>query len=227
MLLIDPNGLFFGTRLRRCMDYSRLLFPHLYLLSNGYGRLELDYDRILSTAFAGYTTLAPTEERLAEVLIDYSRNALMFLYARDGKLWGQWDSPARCVPRYKTAEDRRSPDPNDPEISEIFGNFENFRKSRAPQDLRALSSSSFANFRKFRAVVVVAVAVAVAEISQNQEEERGEFPKSSEMQNQPPNRHERENQPQGQNQQQPQPQKPTQQTDADPPEPFFLEEERV
>ena len=177
MLLIDPNGLFFGTRLRRCMDYSRLLFPHLYLLSNGYGRLELDYDRILSTAFAGYTTLAPTEERLAEVLIDYSRNALMFLYARDGKLWGQWDSPARCVPRYKTAEDRRSPDPNDPEISEIFGNFENFRKSREPQDLRALSSSSFANFRKFRAVVVVAVAVAVKSSEKKKVLSGGESPK--------------------------------------------------
>lgn len=109
MAIIDPEGLFNGDRLRRCSNVAQLHWPRLYLASDGFGRLELNYAKMLR-AYPTFTPL-PTEAELQAYLEEYATNFLLFVYQADGQLWGQWDTPDEFLPRYKTSSDRRSPIP--------------------------------------------------------------------------------------------------------------------
>ena len=154
MILIDPEGLFYGRRLSHCSDEVRLIWPYLYLVSNAYGRLELNESLIRSRVFATFKT----KPDLGDAIVEYVRTALLFLYVETetGKLWGQWDTPDRCLPKYKTARDKRSPAPDSKE-------FERWRRSRVPQD-PAPFQKFFQNFLK-KFSLAVAVADADAECS--------------------------------------------------------------
>lgn len=117
MAIIDPDGLFGGDRLRGCSDLARLLWPYLYLASNGYGRLELNRHRIVARCFSDFGQ-PPSEPQLIDVLEEYQRNRLLFVYEVGGQLWGAWDTPSKSLPDYKTARDRKSPAPPEPEFSQ-------------------------------------------------------------------------------------------------------------
>ena len=112
-MLIFAEGLFGGNRLRRCSNASRLHWPYLFLLSNSYARLELDYERIISTAYCGFDPL-PTEVELESATHEYSQCGLLFVYTSpSGAKWGQWYVPfPSAFPRYKTQADRKSPAPS-------------------------------------------------------------------------------------------------------------------
>ena len=153
-MVIDPQGLFFGKRLARCSDLGQFYYPRLLLASNGYARIELDFERIRYEAFPSIRS-KPGDEVLRKTFEEYAENFLLYLYEADGQVWGQWDVNENWLPRYKTAVDRRSPAPN-PE------NFKNWRlegKSQRAQD--------FGNFRKLsenlRAGVGVGGGVGVGE----------------------------------------------------------------
>src|SRR5262249_4709840 len=116
MAIIDASGLFSGNRLRRCSIAAQLHWPRLFLASDGFGRLELNYHKVISRAYPTFTP-TPSEEELQGYLQEYMRNYLLFVYEWDGQLWGQWDTPKEFLPKYKTAIDRRSPIPPEPEFS--------------------------------------------------------------------------------------------------------------
>lgn len=110
MAIIDPEGLFNGDRLRRCSNLGQLHWPRLFLASDGYGRLEINYARIIGRAYPGFNP-TPSEADLQTCIQDYVNNFLLFVYHVDGQCWGQWDTRNEFLPRYKTASDKRSPIP--------------------------------------------------------------------------------------------------------------------
>lgn len=122
MAIINPDGLFGGDRLRRCSNEAQLHWPRLFLASDGFGRLELNYHKIIARAYSTFSPV-PSEPELQAYLEDYSRNYLLFVYGVDGQLWGQWDTPAEFLKRYKTAIDRRSPIPPEPKFTEWKGRY--------------------------------------------------------------------------------------------------------
>jgi hypothetical protein len=108
--VIDPEGLFNGDRLRHCSNAAQLHWPRLFLASDGFARIEINYARIIGRAYPTFSP-APSETELQAWLQEYSKNHLLFLYETDRQLWGQWDTRQELLPRYKTASDRRSPIP--------------------------------------------------------------------------------------------------------------------
>lgn len=117
MAVIDPGGLFGGDRLRRCSNAAQLHWPRLFLASDGFARVEINYARIIGRAYPTFNPV-PSEAELEAWLQEYVKNYLLFLYEVDGQLWGQWDTPNALLPRYKTAADRRSPIPPDTAFSQ-------------------------------------------------------------------------------------------------------------
>ena len=43
MLILKPDGLFAGDRIRHCSDAAQLHWPRIFLASNGFARIELNY----------------------------------------------------------------------------------------------------------------------------------------------------------------------------------------
>ena len=138
MAIIMADGLFNGKRLRACSDKARLLWPYLFLASNGFGRLEIDYEYIIRNFFVDFRN-PPKSSEFFGILKEYHENGLLFLYECNG-VWGQWDCKSGSLPRYQTSKDRKSPAPDEnafnewkkasslktktlPIISEIFGKF--------------------------------------------------------------------------------------------------------
>ena len=111
MPIIDPNGLFTGSRLRQCSDKARLYWPYFFLASNGFGRLEIDYDALVVRLFLGFDE-PPSEEEFTDMFVEYRGAFLIFLYEFKGAIWGQWAVPAKFLPRHKTTADRESPKPD-------------------------------------------------------------------------------------------------------------------
>lgn len=117
MSIIDANGLFGGNRWRGCSNPAQLHWPRLFLASDGFGRLELNYHQIIARAYATFNPI-PSEMELQGYLQEYARNSLLFVYGSNGQVWGQWDTPDKFLPDYKTAIDKRSPIPPEPQFTE-------------------------------------------------------------------------------------------------------------
>ncbi len=117
MAIIDPIGLFGGDRLRRCSNAAQLHWPRLFLASDGFGRLELNYARIVGHAYSTFKPV-PSEQELRGWIREYAESFLLFVYEVNGQQWGQWDTRRELLPRYKTAADRRSPMPPEQAITE-------------------------------------------------------------------------------------------------------------
>ena len=117
MSILDFDGLTNGDRLRACSDAARLHFAYLFLASNGYGRLEINYARLVGRVYATFN-VPPSEVDLMGFVEEYRANSLLFLYRANGQVWGAWDTKAEYLPRYKNAQDRRSPEPPEPAFRE-------------------------------------------------------------------------------------------------------------
>ncbi len=138
MSIIDPDGLFNGERLRQCSNIARLYWPYFFLASNGHGRLEIDYHRLVAKAFSSFKPV-PTEVDLMACIREYFESHLIFLYrAGNGGLWGQWDCRSQLLNKYKTAADNRSPTPPESEFSAWKESYKNGNKS-IPASLRDIS----------------------------------------------------------------------------------------
>jgi len=149
-----------SEELRQCTDFARFCYPHLFLGSNGYGRLELNYRFIVQRCFRGFRD-PPSNDTFWHLVAEYQERRLLFVYKiPDSRLWGQWYISPRfgvALPKYKTARDRQSPTPPEPEYSEwakqfnpetnlplfperfgrLLANFGNFSKlSTIPEDFR-------------------------------------------------------------------------------------------
>jgi hypothetical protein len=113
MAIINPTGLFSGDRLRRCSNAAQLHWPRLFLAADGFGRLEINYARIVGTVYPTFNPI-PSEAELHSFIQEYINHYLLFVYEVDGQVWGQWDTRREFLPRYKTAADRRSPPAPEP-----------------------------------------------------------------------------------------------------------------
>lgn len=111
MAIIDSAGLFLGDRLGWCSDAAQLHWPRLYSAANNFARLELNYRKILSKAYANFRT-PPAEQEFWAMIREYKDNFLLLVYQTDdGVLWGQWQTNERYLLGHKNADDRRSPAP--------------------------------------------------------------------------------------------------------------------
>jgi len=110
MAVIETEGLFKGKRLRRCSPMARWYWPYLFLLSNGFARIELDYECI-ADEFGSFRGAAPTVEDIAQAFVQYREHHLIFVYVVNGQEWGQWDTRRSLLKEYKTAGDKSSPKP--------------------------------------------------------------------------------------------------------------------
>jgi hypothetical protein len=115
--IIHAEGLFNGDRLRRCSNAAQLHFPRLLLASDGFGRLELNYARIIGRAYVTFNPI-PSETELQSWMQEYIKTSLLFVFEVDGQLWGQWDTKTEFLPRYKTSIDKRSPIPPEPAFTD-------------------------------------------------------------------------------------------------------------
>lgn len=115
-MLIDPQGLFYGERISACSDEAQLHFPRLMAASNGYGRIEMSVTKLHATVYAGFK-VKPSREELQKWFREYHANFLLFVYrAQSGEVWGQWAVLKGKLPKWKTAEDNRSPAPQQAEF---------------------------------------------------------------------------------------------------------------
>jgi hypothetical protein len=117
MAIIDPNGLFGGDRIRQCSNTAQLHWPRLFLASDGFGRLEINYARIVGRAYGSFNPI-PVKEELFVWINEYACNCLIFLYKAGRQWWGQWDTRSDLLPKFKTKLDKRSPIPPEPEFTE-------------------------------------------------------------------------------------------------------------
>jgi hypothetical protein len=133
MAIIDPDGLFNGDRLRKCSKMARLYWPYFFLASNGYGRLEVNYHRIIARAFSTFGDDVPAEPEVMSYLKEYAQVHLLFLYMNGGQMWGQWDAKDNSLSKYKTSADKKSPAPPEEE-------FINWKKSYKAETKSFVSS---------------------------------------------------------------------------------------
>ncbi len=110
MALIDPEGLFFGERMRKCSDKSRLLWPYLFVAANTAGRLRLSYEDLLDKVFVGFRN-PPTQQEITEAISDYRRNFLAYPYQSGGEFWLQFYRKSGFTPRYEKAKDQKTAPP--------------------------------------------------------------------------------------------------------------------
>jgi hypothetical protein len=116
MAVIDSEGLFAGIRMGLLKDAARLHFPWLLVASNGFGRIEVNYNGIVARVYQGFSR-KPTQEELFGWIQEYHAAGLLFLYQCGGQCWGMWDTRPELLPRFKTARDKRSPAPPEPDFS--------------------------------------------------------------------------------------------------------------
>lgn len=112
MPVIDPNGIFDGDRINSCSVMAQLLYPRMLCASNGFGRIQLSYRRIVAVAFPKWSEAdIPDEPTLMGHFQEYARNRLLFVYESNRQIWGQWDAKKNTFGKYQTADDKRSPAP--------------------------------------------------------------------------------------------------------------------
>jgi len=115
MAIIDPDGCFNGDRMAMLSDEARLHWPHIFLLANTLGRFEINPRRILDRAYGGFR-IRPTETEILGYIREYGDSYLLFIYEFSGQMWAQWDTPAKLLPDYATAKDKRTPAPDGKEL---------------------------------------------------------------------------------------------------------------
>jgi len=163
LLRIDPKGLFEGKRLRACSDEAQDRWPRIFYCSNGYGRLELDYQVIVRKAFMGYQE-PPSEAEFWSWIRDYYENHLCVVYAHESALWLAWDTPKKNLPQYKTAADKASPAPPTKIERNVPQNFERLLRNLSGANTEVTRILKILkNLPPTRARIAVADAVAEAD----------------------------------------------------------------
>ena len=127
MAIIDPDGLFHGDRLSRCSDAAKLHWPRLYVASDGFGRLELSYSRLVPKCYGNFSEIIP-KSFLNSIFTEYQEHFLLFVWEVEGKFWGQWSTNPKFLPRFKTAMDKRSPIPPKDEYEAWISSYRNGTK---------------------------------------------------------------------------------------------------
>lgn len=110
MAIITQDGLFYGDRVKKLSLMAQLYWPRFFVASNTLGRIELNYEKLSSTAFASLPA-KPTVDEFWGFVGEYYTAHLLFTYDSEGQIWGQWDTDQALLPKHKLAADKRTPDP--------------------------------------------------------------------------------------------------------------------
>lgn len=109
--VINPHGLFDGDRVARLSREAFLHWSLFYVASNNYGRLEIDYHKLVAKIWHRRSDV-PTQDEVAALIQEYVDAHLLFIYQTRGQLWGAWDT--KITVKHYTQEDLRSPAPPEP-----------------------------------------------------------------------------------------------------------------
>lgn len=158
MAVIDPAGLFKGARLKACSDQARFLWPYLFLAANGFARLELSFDSIISEIFGNFRT-PPKQDEIWACIEEYHSNYLLILYEFEGIMWAQFDTSEKYLKRRKTVKDMESPIPPAQLMDEHRDGYIAWKsaKSQSVQRFRKLLETS----ERFRAGIGIGVGEGV------------------------------------------------------------------
>jgi hypothetical protein len=110
LAIITQDGLFYGDRVKQLSDMAQLFWPRFFVASNTLARLELNYEKLCTTAFASLR-LKPTYDEFWAYVGEFYTAHLLFTYDCEGQIWGQWDTDPALLPRHTLASDKRSPEP--------------------------------------------------------------------------------------------------------------------
>src|SRR5688572_11705565 len=109
-MILDADGMFNGDRVARLSLEARLHLPFYMLAANDYGRLELNFHRLINRIFARFPE-TPSEEQIWSHFGEYAEQHLGYVYEAAGQPWIQFDTSEKWLPRYKSKASQASPDP--------------------------------------------------------------------------------------------------------------------
>ena len=109
-MMIEPEFLFDGKRLRLCSPAARLHWPFLLALADSLGRFEVDLKHLIARAFWSFDP-QPGADDVASMLREYERAGLLLIYEADGRKWGQWNLPKQYFPKGSNNLDEVFPAP--------------------------------------------------------------------------------------------------------------------
>lgn len=117
MAFLEIDGILNGRRLRKCSPTAHWRYGYYLLLSNGYSRIEMDFESI-SYRLVSFRGTAPTPQEIEAEFVEYEKHHLVFVYEHNGRKWAQFDTPNSGSKEWKTAVDLKSPMPPEPRYSE-------------------------------------------------------------------------------------------------------------
>jgi hypothetical protein len=107
------------------------------LASDGNGRFEINTQKILGRAFSGVTPPV-TEEEVICWIQEYISVDLLFVYEHEGRAYGQWDTNDSWLPKYKRAEDHRTPAPPENAFQAWRDDYQKFKAQHQAGPLRGI-----------------------------------------------------------------------------------------
>ena len=113
-MIINERDLFEDRRLRKCSARARLFYTYFLALSNGYSRIEFDYE-FLAERLRTLKPLHPSAKQVEQLLDEFVQNGLLLKYTSQEMAWGQWDVRVSEQKQYKTGKDKESPSPPEKE----------------------------------------------------------------------------------------------------------------
>lgn len=147
--LIDPEGYFNGDRFDMVADEARLFWPSFWCASNTYGRIELSYHKIKKEAFGRFMH-PPSEDKFWELVGQYQRAYLLFIYESGDQVWGQWYTSVKYLPKYQLSVDKRSPAPPAEAFDKWKTEYSEIKKSKTVR--KFIVSNTSASFEKLHEV---------------------------------------------------------------------------
>lgn len=117
MAFLEIEGILNGRRLRRCSPTAHWRYGYYLLLTNGYGRIEMDFESI-SYRLVSFRGTAPSPQDIEAEFAEYAANHLIFVYEHNGRKWAQFDTPNSGAKEWKSASDMKSPMPPEKEYSD-------------------------------------------------------------------------------------------------------------
>ncbi len=115
-ILFDTTGMFKGKRLRALDAHTRYLYPYLMMLTDLYGRIELDEDAICEE-FLSFKDETLTPSKMKQAFDSLEANQLCFIYEARRSRWAQLDTPLDMRREYPSGDDNRSPAPPEPDYT--------------------------------------------------------------------------------------------------------------
>jgi hypothetical protein len=129
MPVIDPHGLLEGKRLAACSDLAQYLWPRFFVGADNFGRMELYVPAIMVRCFH-HIRKPPTEPELLAIIGEYDVNCLAIVYRVGTSVWVQFITQDKYLSRWKTSEDKRSPEPPTELVQQFAAKYEQWKQQQ-------------------------------------------------------------------------------------------------